>query len=292
MEGTGVPIATPFDEDGRVDEASLADLVDELVDRGVDFLVPCGSTSEAPLLSDDERARVIEVVADAASVPVVAGTGRPGLRPTLAATERAAAAGADAALVVTPSYYGHDEAALAAHYRDLADESPLPVVLYSVPKFTGVALSPETVASLSTHDDVAGIKDSAGELGRLQRTVDRTSERDFSVLVGSGALYADGLAAGADGGVLAVANAAPAVASRIYDAHQEGDDDRARALNRRLLELDHAVTTAHGVPGVKAAMGAQGLPAGRPRRPLRPVADDVRTAIGELVAELGDVTDS
>jgi 4-hydroxy-tetrahydrodipicolinate synthase len=282
MHGTGVPLVTPFDDGGDVDEAALADLVGWLEDRGVDFLVPCGSTGEAPLLSPGEATRVVEVVADAATVPVLAGTGRPGLRETRRTTGRAADAGADAALVVTPYYYGHDADAVAAHYRALADEASLPVYLYSVPKFTGTTVAPRTVESLSAHDGIAGMKDSSGDLDAFQRT--RALAPEMDLLVGHGGLYGHALAAGADGGVLAVANVAPGLAAEVLARHEDGDGEGARELNRELSALNHAVTARYGVPGVKAALRLRGAPAGRVRRPLSPVGDAAERELETLLA--------
>jgi dihydrodipicolinate synthase/N-acetylneuraminate lyase len=290
MQGTGVPVATPFGPDGAVDHEALRSLVDWLESGGIDFLVPCGSTSEAPLLDDGERAAVVETVVDAASVPVLAGTGRPGLRPTLAATERAADAGADAALVVTPYYYSHDRDTLATYYRDLADESPLPVYLYSVPSFTGVRLTPGTVADLADHPNVAGLKDSTGNLTALTRTRARTPP-SFDLLVGAGGVYAGGLDAGADGGVLALANVVPEYASAVFDRHAD-DPAGARALNHALVDLNHTVTAGHGVPGLKAAMRARGAPAGHPRSPHQPLSTADRDHVQERLEQALDDAES
>lgn len=282
MNGTGVPIVTPFDESGEIDENALRELVAWVEDCGVDFLVPCGSTSEAPLLTPDERIRVVETVADATDLTVLAGTGFEGYEPTLRTTE-AVTERADAALVITPSYYGSDDAELASYYRDLADESPLPIYLYSVPKFTDRALSPRTVESLAAHENVAGIKDSSGSLESLQRLVRFTEDEEFDVLVGSGSVYAAGLDAGADGGVLAVANVVPDRASDVYRLHRGGNDAAARQLNARFVELNRAVTARYGVPGVKAAVAARDRPAGRVRRPLAPVDAAVERELADLV---------
>ncbi|MFC4249276.1 dihydrodipicolinate synthase family protein [Natribaculum luteum] len=271
MHGTGVPLVTPFDESGRVDHESLRELATWLESNGVDFLVPCGSTGEAPSLDPAERARVIETVADATDLPILAGTGHEGYEPTLEATERAAEVGADAALVVTPSYYNADDESLEAYYRDLADDSPLPIYLYSVPKFTDHALSPETAEALADHENVAGIKDSSGSLESIQRLVRLTDDEAFDVLVGSGSVYAAGLDAGADGGVLALANVVPERASDVYRLHRDGEVDAARELNAALVELNRAVTARYGVPGVKATLSLRDQPVGTPRRPLRPV---------------------
>jgi dihydrodipicolinate synthase/N-acetylneuraminate lyase len=285
MHGTGVPIVTPFDSSGRVDHARLRDLVGWLETAGVDFLVPCGSSGEAPLLTTDERVAVVETVAEATTLPVLAGTGREGYGPTLETTERAAAAGAEAALVVTPSYYGADEAALADYYRSLADESPVPIYLYSVPKFTDRALSPRTVASLAAHGNIAGIKDSSGSLESLQRLVRATADDPFAVLVGSGSVYAAGLAAGADGGVLAMANVVPERASEVQRRAAAGRRDDARSLNAALVELNHAVTTRYGVPGIKAALSLRDRPAGPPRRPLQPLEERARADLESVLED-------
>lgn len=289
MDGTGVPVVTPFDESGAVAEEALSEVVAWLEDRGVDFLVPCGSTGEAPLLGGEEATRVIEVVADAAEGPVVAGTGRESYLETRRATERAAAAGADAALVVTPSYYPVDDETLEAHYLELADESPIPIYLYSVPQFTGVTIAPETVAAVADHPNVAGVKDSAGELVAFQRT--RGLAADLDVLVGHGGVYAPALDAGADGGILAVGNVAPEIATEIYERHRDGADEAARHLNRDLLELNEAVTSRYGVAGAKTAMRLRGVPAGNARRPLRGLDDGAEEEIRELLTDL-ELTES
>ncbi|MEZ3115713.1 dihydrodipicolinate synthase family protein [Halobaculum sp. MBLA0147] len=272
MHGIGPPLVTPFDESGDVDETKLREVVRWVEDHGVDFLVPCGSNGEAELLTADERTRVIEVVVEETDLPVLAGTGHPGRRETLAATTRAAEAGADAALVVTPFYYEHDQAALREYYRSVADESPLPVYLYSVPKYTGVRLTPETVGDLATHPNVAGMKDSSGDLGAFTRTRRRTADADFQLLVGSGSVLGPALDAGADGGVLALANVAPAAAAEVYETVAD-DPTAARERAADLVELNHAVTAAYGVAGLKYAMRQRGVSAGHVRSPHRPLTD-------------------
>jgi len=285
MQGTGPPLVTPFDADGDVDEAALRELVGWVEARGVDFLVPCGSNSEAELMTADERARVVEVVADAASVPVLAGTGSPGKRETLSATADAAEVGADSALVVTPFYYGHDRATLAAYYREVADEAEIPVYLYSVPVYTDTSLDPETVAELADHPNVAGMKDSSGDVAAFERVRERTADADFDLMVGSGGVLGQALAAGGSGGVLALANVAPEATTAIYEAHAAGDDERARELTAACVDLNHAITGEYGIPGLKYAMRERGAPAGHARSPHRPPEEDARAALDERLAE-------
>ena len=288
MHGTGVPLVTPFSSDGEIDADALASHVDWVLAQGVDFLVPCGSTGEAELMDVEDRTRVIEHVVEAApsDVPVLAGTGHPGFAETLAQTERAADAGADAALVVTPHYYPHDQAALEAYYRDLADAAPIPLYLYNIPGYTGVSLEPGTVASLADHENVHGMKDSSGDLELLQRYRSATRERDFDLFVGGGSIYAPALDAGADGGILAVANVVPERATEIYRLHRGSKDAAAREVNQRVVALNHAITAESGVPGVKAAIAARGRDAGHPRRPFQPVDADTEDTLHALVQEV------
>lgn len=276
VSGIGPPLVTPFDEDGDVDHERLRELVGWVEKRGVDFLVPCGSTSEAELLTARERAAVVETVVEEASVPVVAGTGHPGLRETLESTRAAHDAGADAVLVVTPFYYEHDQEALAAYYRELADSSPLPVYLYSVPTYTGHQLEPETVGELAADSGIVGLKDSSGSLGSLARHRRRTDE-EFALLVGSADLLASGLAVGASGAVLAVANLRPETAVEAFEL-RESDPERARQLTADLGE-QHRMVFEHGVPGLKWAMRERGAPAGYPRSPHRRLDREARDAV-------------
>ena len=285
MDGVAAPLVTPFTEDGDVDEPALADLVGWLEDRGIDFLVPCGSTSEAELLTADERVRVIDTVADAASVPILAGTGSPGYRETREATDAAAAAGADAALVVTPFYYSHDQSALADYYRDVADAAPIPIYLYSVPVFTNVRLAPDTAAALADHPNVAGMKDSAGDVESFVRLVRGTAGADFDPVVGNAAVFSQALAAGATGGILALANVAPEVAAEIYDV-ASSDPDAARRLNAEVVALNRAVTSEFGIPGLKYAMRQRGAPAGYARSPHQSPDAAARERLDSLVESL------
>ena len=287
MHGTGVPLVTPFSSTGEIDPDALAAHVDWVLAQGVDFLVPCGSTGEAELLSVEDRTRVIEHVVEAAAddTPVLAGTGHPGFAETLAQTERAAEAGADAALVVTPHYYPHDQPTLETYYRDLADATPIPLYLYNMPGYTDVSLEPGTVASLADHENVHGMKDSSGDLDLFQRYRSATRDSDFDLFVGSGGVYAPALDAGADGGILAVANVVPERAAEIYRLHRGSKDTAAREVNQRIVALNHAITARYGVPGVKAAMAARGRDGGHPRRPFHPVDADTEDVLHELVEE-------
>ena len=285
--GTGVPLVTPFAEDGAIDEAGLRAVCQWVVNGGVDFVVPCGSNGEAELMTAAERAEVVRIVADEVSVPVLAGTGHPGLAETREQTRRAGEAGADGALVVTPFYFSHGQDALRDYYERLAEASDLPIYLYSVPSKTGTALDPETVGALAAHDNVAGMKDSSGDMVRFGRER-RVAGPDFDLFVGSGSLYATALDAGADGGVMALANVVPGLASEVRERHAAGDHAGARELCATAVELNEAITSRHGVPAVKAAMRHRDVPAGQVRSPLQPLnegtAAEVRALVDEVVS--------
>lgn len=273
INGVGPPLVTPFTQSGDVDYDRLRELVEWVESHGVDFLVPCGTTSEAELLTTAERARVIETVVDAASVPVIAGTGHPGLRETKASTQTAADVGADGVLVVTPFYYSHSQETFISYYRELAKGSSLPVYLYSVPDYANAHLDPETVGTLAGHPNIVGIKDSSGLFGRFVRTTRRVDE-EFTLLVGSAALVASTLAAGGDGEILGIANLRPDIATAIPDL-LERDPARASAETSRLHEI-HETVFEHGIPGLKWAMRERGAPAGYPRSPHQPLTVETK----------------
>lgn len=279
VDGIGVPMVTPFDTEGDVDHDRLRNLVTGLEARDADFLVPCGSTSEAELLTQDERAAVVETVVEAASVPVVAGTGHPGRRETLESTRAAAAAGADAAMVVTPFYYNHDQETLATYYREVADAADLPIYLYAVPVFTHTRLTPATVADLAEHPNIVGVKDSSGDLGALSRMTDLVPD-DFQILVGSADILASGLAAGANGGILAVANLRPEASAAVTSGDEELDsgDPSVRESAADLAALN-ATVLEYGIPGLKWVMRQGGAPAGYPRSPHRPLDEAAQESL-------------
>ena len=287
MEGTGVPLVTPFDERGDIDESKLAELVGWVEEKGVDFIVPCGSNSEAELMTAEERARVVEIVVESASVPILAGTGHPGLRESTIQTELAASAGADAALIVTPFYFSHSQEDMAIYYKKLAELVSIPVYLYSVPKFTHVSLEPDTIAELSDDENIKGMKDSSGNSDLFQQEVEVTKEKEFDMLVGAGGIYAQALEMGATGGVLALANIAPEKCSEIYQLYKKGDSENAKILNDELVELNQGVTGTYGISGLKAAMEMRGAPAGFSRSPHRGVGGAEKEGLKNLLDGAG-----
>ena len=276
--GIYTPIATPFRDDGTVDERALAANVSRWMTTPLTGLVVLGSNGEAASLDDNEADRVVEIVRAGVpqSRPLIAGTGRESTRATIAATRRAAAAGADAALVRTPSFFKPQMTsdAFVRHFTEVADASPVPVLLYNVTLYTGVNLLPDAVERLAVHPNIVGIKESGSDIGQIAEYVARTPD-DFTVLAGSATTLVHALCAGCDGAILALASLVPAECVSLAMLVHEKRLEEAAALQRRLMPLARSVGSTYGVPGLKAALELIGYTGGPPRPPLRPVSSDV-----------------
>lgn len=286
FKGIFPPVTTPFDEAGHVDLAALGGNIDRYNETKLTGYVPLGSNSETVHLSSAERVKVVETVRRRAAADkiVIGGVNELSTESAIEACKRVADAGADAALVITPYFYkgSMNHAAFTAHYTDVADHSPVPVFLYHVPQNTGVSIDPATIAGLAAHENIIGIKDSSGDMGALLATL-RLSPKDFLVLTGNGGILCPSVMMGAAGAVLAIACLIPEICVDLYKAASSGDHDRARELQDRISPLSALVTTAYGVPGLKAALNLTGYNGGFPKRPLLPVSIDdiekIRTAL-------------
>src|SRR6478735_10837590 len=287
LRGAFTALVTPFAADGSVDEDAFRRLVRWQVLAGIDGLVPCGTTGEAPTLTPDERDRVIaitvETVAERASrgrVPVVAGTGTNDTAATIAATRRAAELGADAALVVAPYYNRPDGRMLEAHFRAVADEGDLPIVVYNVPSRTGTNVDAATFLRLAAHPRVIGIKEASGNLEQIAR-ICAERPRDVAVLAGDDAWTLPILALGGDGVVSVASNEIPGEMVALCDAARAGDWDTARRIHERWLPL--FLVNFAGAPNpvpAKAALALMGLlESDAVRAPLLPMDADGRAAM-------------
>ena len=281
---------TPF-RDGEIDTAAVENNVRRWIAAGLGGVVALGTNGEASLLDDDEGDRVVE--AARREVPedrtLIVGVGRESTRATIAAARRAAAAGADAVLVRTPSLYrAHvSVAALVAHYTAVADASPVPVLLYNYAAFTGVNMTPETIGRLAAHANIRGIKETTTD-GAQFVDLEAVVPSRFSVLAGSAPGAYSAFCAGAAGAILAVACVRPGLCLRLKAAVEEGHHDEALDIQQRLNPLARAVTTGFGIPGLKAAMDLCGLAGGPPRPPLAPLAPDAIERIRTLLNDTDD----
>ena len=285
LGGVFAPITTPFDAaSGDVAAQHLKDNIARLLSDGLDGIVVAGSTGEAPLLDPDEQRRAVgwarAVIPD--SKWLVVGTGAESTRQAIALTRAAAEEGADAVLVRPPSYFPAVAArALANYFRAVADASPVPVLVYNIPKYTHVSLPPELLQELSTHTRIVGVKDSSGDLKNLAAY--REAAPQWAVFVGSGSLLLPALELECEGGVVAVACYAARLCAELLTAFHAGDRDSASALQNRIGPLDKEIVSKLGPAGVKAAMDAAGLYGGPPRPPLAPLSAADRECVAQLV---------
>src|SRR5690606_5927611 len=257
---------------------------------GMDGLVVAGSTGEAPLLDETERHRLVEWARPLLSgeQSLVVGCGAESTRLTVRRCHEATARGADAVLIVAPHYYGSamTTEALRAHFLHVADESPIPVVLYNIPRYMHFAIPPELVAELARHENVIGIKDSSGDASLRVAYLAAQSDA-FSVITGHAGSFARALDEGVRGGILAVATFAPALVKRVLDAHAAADREATGEAQRHLATLGSEIVASMGVAGVKAAVDAAGLAGGAPRLPLLPVDDATRERVHSLLSAAG-----
>lgn len=289
LNGIFPPIPTPF-VNGNVSEEKLISNIAKWCETGIKGIVVLGSNGEAAYLSGEEKRRTVKVTVDA--VPkgkvVIAGTGCESTTETLRLTDDCAKLGAHAALVLPPNYYAGQmsEAALTKHYTTLADHAAIPILLYNVPKFTGIALSSKLVAELSGHPNIVGIKDSSGNVAQLGEMIHTVNSR-FSVLVGTAGVLFAGLCLGCVGGILALANIAPVACVNIFNGVKDIDFETAGALQLKMIALNKAVTVTYGVSGLKAAMDMLGYFGGDPRLPLLPAGKMEKEAVRELLGDAG-----
>jgi 4-hydroxy-2-oxoglutarate aldolase len=285
LSGVFAPITTPFDAQGELATDAHADNLARLSAAGLDGFLVAGSTGEAPLLSPEEQQRL--VAASRAALPrgkwLLVGTGAESTRQSIALGRAAGREGADAVVVRPPAYYGAvtPPAALAAHFRAIADASPIPVLVYNMPKFTHVSLPPALLADLATHPNIVGVKDSSGDPANVAAY--RAAVPHWTVLAGSAALLLRVLELHCQGGVVGVACFAPQACVGLVAAFRAGDRARAAALQEIVGPLDREVVARLGPAGVKAAMDAAGLYGGPVRPPLQALDAADRERIARLL---------
>jgi 4-hydroxy-2-oxoglutarate aldolase len=290
LEGVFIPIPTPFRGDDVAVDAVRANL-ERWNQTPLAGYVVLGSTGEFPMLSEDERDRVLAAAREA--IPrdraFIAGTGANSTLHTIRQTKRAAEIGADAAIVITPHYFtkGFSQpAAQIRHYLAVAEASPVPVIIYHFPLNTGIGLEAETVARIAEHPNVCGIKDSSGNIPQAAQIIDQTP-KSFHVLVGAASALLPGLAIGASGGILALAVISAREFCQVYALARAGRWEEAKELAARMMPVDRGVPGRYGIGGLKAALDLQGFFGGPCRAPLStPDGDDIED-IKEILATGG-----
>ena len=289
VSGVFPALTTPFDADGSVSVESIKHNITKYNTTGLAGFVAIGSTGESVLLSRKEIDTVLVAVKEAAApgMKLIAGTGTDSTAETIDRTKRAAEIGYHIALVKTPYYYKpmYNAEVFITHYRRVADASPIPVMLYSVPQFTGVALEAPEIGVLAQHPNIVGIKESSGNVQRAAEIL-AAVPASFQVLVGSASMMFPSTVLGSCGAILALASALPELCVAVFEAARKGDMETARALQSALLPASKVIVSQFGIPGVKCAMDQAGYRGGLPRQPLLPLHEEQRKVIRELMAEL------
>jgi len=287
LSGVYAALTTPFAADGSVAIAELKQNIQRYDATGLSGYAVQGSTGESVLLSRAEWDSVLVAAKEAASPKkrLLAGTGVESTAETISRTKRAAELGYDAALVKTPYYYkpAYKPEVLIAHYRRVADASPIPVLLYSVPQFTGISLEAPEVAVLAEHPNIIGIKESSGHVQRVGEMV-AAVPASFQVLTGGAGVLLPSLTVGAKGAILALASALPEKCAELYEVTRRGQMEAARELQKSLLRASRLIVSELGIPGVKFVMDQRGYHGGAPRLPLLPLSDAAKRRVLDVLA--------
>jgi len=289
-QGVFPPVLTPFKPNGELDLDAHLFNIDRWNRTALSGYLLLGSNSESAYLTEEEKLLLIEKTA--AMVPsdkvLLAGTGMESTAATIALTRKAAARGAQAALILTPSFYhGHmTEEALITYFRQVADAVPIPVLVYNVPKFTHINVGEGLISALCDHPNIVGMKDSSGNLGQLV-TFQAVSGDSFDLLVGTAAIWYPGLTLGIRGGIMALANVFPEACVDIQQFVITGRHAEAEQLYRLLYPVNHALTATYGVAGLKYAADRMGWIGGAVRGPLLPLRETQRRALDGILEKTG-----
>ncbi|HLZ90224.1 MAG TPA: dihydrodipicolinate synthase family protein [Candidatus Acidoferrum sp.] len=287
FSGVFAALTTPFAADDSVAIADLKQNIQRYNATGLAGYAVQGSTGESVLLSRAEWDSVLVAAKEAASPQkkLLAGTGVESTAETISRSKRAADLGYHAALVKTPYYYKpvYKPEVFIAHYRRVADASPIPVLLYSVPQFTGISLEAPEVSVLAEHPNIIGIKESSGHVQRVAEMVAATPA-SFQVLTGGAGVLLPSLTVGAKGAILALASALPEKCAELYEITRRGQLDAARELQTNLLRASKLIVSELGIAGVKFVMDQRGYRGGVPRSPLLPLSDASKKRVLELLA--------
>ena len=290
FDGVIPPMMTPFRENEKVDYDMFVRNIKRWNKDDLGGYLVLGSNSEASYLSEREKLRLMRLTVEQAKRGrnVIAGTGLESARETVRFTEKAARLGIDAALVLTPSYYIDQmtDEALIGHFTFVADHSPIPILIYNVPKYTHVNVSVNVAKRLSEHPNIIGMKDSKGDLAQIE-LLTKSVASNFQLIVGSASVWYASLRLGVTSGIMALSNFAGNQCAQIQSFLKSGDIEKAEELHKRLLPVNTAVTSTYGVAGLKYAATLAGYEGGFVRRPLRPLTDDSKMVIRGILQTAG-----
>jgi len=289
VKGIFPALVTPFDSDGSVSLNAVRENIRRYNGTGIAGYVVLGSTGEAVMLSRAEADSVLAAAKEAAASTkfLIAGTGAESTAETIARTKRAGELGYAAALVKTPYYYKpvYKAETYIHHFRAVADASPIPVLLYSVPQFTGITLETPEILALAAHPNIVGIKDSSGNIQRVAEIV-AGAPPDFQVLTGGAAVVYPALTVGARGAILALAAALPEKCAEVFLLFQSGRHEQAKALQLELAVASKRIVSEQGIAGVKYAMDLRGYCGGLPRLPLLPLTEEKKQSVANVISQI------
>jgi len=288
FRGVFPAIITPFLKDESLDEEGLKRNIEYLNKTGIAGIIPCGTTGESATLTFEEHKRVVGIAVEASKVPVIAGTGSNNTSEALELTRHAAKAGADAALLITPYYNKPNDKGMYEHFKKIAENCDIPIVLYNVPKRTGIDLKPELVAKLSKIKNIVAIKEASGSLSQQSQIIEQTRSSDFVLLSGDDDLTLPTMALGGQGVVSVVANVAPGKTVAMVEAVFKGDMEKAREVHYELAPLVRAMFFETNPIPVKTAHKHLGLANGPLRLPLGEMAPEKEEKLKEILARLGE----
>lgn len=288
FKGVFPAIITPFQKDFGLDEEGLRRNIEFLCSAGVAGIVPCGTTGESATLSFEEHKRVVEIAVDCSKVPVIAGTGSNNTSEAIELTKHAADAGADAALLITPYYNKPNDRGMFEHYKIIAEKCNIPIILYNVPKRTGIDVKPDLVAKLSKVKNIIGIKEASGSLSQVSQIIEQTAGTGFTLLSGDDDLTLPIMALGGSGVISVVANVAPRKTVAMVDAISSGDMEKARKLHYDLAPLVRSMFLETNPIPVKTAYNLMGLAGGPLRLPLAAMAPEKESTLKNVIDRLGE----
>ena len=288
FEGVLPAIITPFKEDYSLDEEGLRRNIEFLDKSGIVGIVPCGTTGEAPTLTHEEHKRVVEIVVDCSKVPVIAGTGSNSTAEAIELTKHAADTGAAAALLITPYYNKPNDRGMFEHYRLIAEKCDIPIIIYNIPKRTGIDLKPELMARLARVKNITGVKEASGSLSQVSQILELTRGTGFFVLSGDDDLTLPIMSLGGAGVVSVVANVAPKKTVEMVSAMISGDLAKARKLHYELAPLVRSMFLETNPIPVKTAYRFMGLAAGPLRLPLASMAPEKENVLKGWIDKLGE----
>ena len=287
FEGVFVPHITPFDEEEKINEEMLRELVHYFADAKLNGLVTLGSNGEFPYLSFEEKLKVLKIVREESSLPIIAGVAENSTRETIKLAKEAWDIGVDGLLIAPPYYFKPNVRELFAHYSRIAYEVEAPILLYNVPKFTTINIDIDVVEKLvEEHSNIVGIKDSSGSIGRVAELIRRVGGK-ISILAGTADLMYPSWVLGAHGAVVAVANVAPRLCVELYNAFREQRYQRARRLQLMINYLNEVVVKKYNqISAIKEAMRMCGLEVGYPRMPALPLDERALEDIEKTLIEI------